>query len=145
MIQPDHIDDATLEYAARLVEGPSFADLRVVMARKKRAREDADLRYQARLELKAEIAAHLRAMKHRRDLDAMTVLARLAELSPDDRHDIHLRDAWPLAWKGWLRIDVTVCCTSNSIPPEARYQISLTEKGRAILEKRALPALALNS
>jgi hypothetical protein len=73
-------------------------------------------------------------MKARRDLDAVAVLRHLAELSLDHRHDGSLIDAWPLAWKGWVDIDCTIRCNSNWLPPQTTYRITLTDKGRAVLD-----------
>jgi hypothetical protein len=63
----------------------------------------------------------------------VNVLQRLADLPSDTTHDMYLRDAWPLAWKGWLNIDCTVRCTDNILPPRVEFRITLTEKGRAVL------------
>jgi len=136
MIQPDAIDDATLEYAARQIEETNLSDLRGVGAKRKRDREDANLRFQVRKELRAELAAHLRAMMNRPELSAISTLSWLATLKPEDKygHIHYLKDAWPLAWKGWLNVIAELCCNSNSIPPEISYRIELTEKGRKVLE-----------
>lgn len=129
-----HDRDEILEYAALMVEESSLLDLRGIMAKRKRDREDAALRMAAREELRKEIAERIRYSKNSRKGDAMAVLAAL----PDDyRHDMHLTDAWPLAWKGWVDIEMTVTTNSNSVPPEAQYRIRLTDKGRAILDARA--------
>lgn len=135
MIKPDFNDaDDVLEYAARLIEESSLLDLRGVMAKRKRDREDADLRFRVIQETRAEMARHIRAMKSRPDLDARNVLARIAALPPNPReHEMHLRDAWPLAWKGWCTIKHSVICNSNCIPPETEYQIAITDAGREIL------------
>jgi hypothetical protein len=135
MIKPDFNDaDDVLEYAARLIEDSSLLDLCGVMAKRKRDREDADLRFRTIQETRAEMARHIRAMKSRPDLDARNVLAKLAALPSDGRnHDMHLRDAWPLAWKGWCNIKCTVICNSNCCPPETEYRIEITDYGREIL------------
>lgn len=135
MIQPEAgaSVDEVLEYAAQLIEEESFADLAGIFAKRKRAREDADLRYRTIQQTRADCARHIRAMKSRRDLDALAVLRRIAELKDDYRHDMHLRDAWPLAWKGWVDITATLRCNSNSVPPEVEYRIRLTDEGREVL------------
>lgn len=134
MIKPDFAtpDDA-LEFAAQLVEERSLLDLRGLMSRRKRDREDAQVRLSARDELRRELADLIRAFKDRPDLSPLTALKRIAEA--DDRsHELHLRDAWQLAAKGWVRVLVNVDCTGNSIPPEARYRVEVTERGRRVLE-----------
>ena len=137
MIQPEFTNaDDVLEYAARLIEDASLLDLRGIMAKRKRDREDADLRFRTIQETRAEMARHIRAMKSRPDLDARSVLARLAALPASGRHDMELRDAWPLAWKGWLNIKCIVICNSNSVPPETEYRIELTDLGRGILNSQ---------
>lgn len=135
MMQPENVDDATLEYAARLIEDRDILDLRGAMGRRKRDREDADLRLRTRVELKAELARFLRAMKCRNDLDIANVLARVVAENDRGRASVHLIDAWPLAWKGLLNIYATVRCNSNAIPPETSYRIDLTEKGRRLLDE----------
>ena len=138
METPEPLDrDAVLEYAAQLIEELSFVDLAGTMAKRKRTREDAELRVRTIGETRKECARHIRAFKSRSDLDATAVLRRIANLKPNQRHDIELVDAWPLAWKGWLRIDVTICATTNQIPPPTEYKITLTDKGRAALAEKA--------
>lgn len=139
MIQPD-IDDATLEYAAQLVERGSFTDLAGIMAKRKRDREDAVLRMRSREEVRAEIAAHLRAMMSRPELSAVNVLRRISELGDREfDHAAMLHDAWPLAWKRWVKITALLNCASNQIPPETEYRISLTDRGREVLAKDVAP------
>lgn len=132
-----HDRDEILEYAALIVEESSLLDLRGIMAKRKRDREDAALRMVAREEMRKELAERIRYSKNSRKGDAMAVLADIAALPDDYRHDMHLTDAWPLAWKGWVDIEMTVTTNSNSVPPEAQYRIRLTDKGRAILDTQA--------
>ncbi len=137
MDQPDNVHAETMEYAARLIEEVGLGDLRGVFAKKKRVREDAELRWQARAELRAEMARLLRAMTNRDDLSAVATLQHIAGL--DERsHTLHLRDAWPLTWKGWLKIEALLVCNSNHIPPECSYRIRLTDQGQAVLAANAL-------
>jgi hypothetical protein len=131
MIQPDKVCDETLEYAAQLVETPHFLELRGVMAKRKRAREDAELRRKTWEEFRTETASYLRAMKTRPELSAASALARIAEHGCHG----HLVDAWPLAWKGWLNIYAVVRCNSNGVPPETEYRVELTDKGRVVLAR----------
>lgn len=134
-------DDATLEFAAQLIEDASATDLRGIYSRRKRDRELAALRAEARAECRREMAHHIRAFKCRRDLDATAVLARIAEEIALGRDGvISLVDAWPLAWKGWLTIDMRVRCNSNSIPPSTSFQIELTDEGRAELHRPTPPS-----
>ena len=133
MIRPDNISDETLEFAAQIVEQDSLLDIQGIMARRKRQREDAALRADVRRQQRAEIAAHIRALMGRPELSANAVLARLATLPDDHLHDMYLMDAWPLAWRGWLKIVATISCTSNCVPPEIEYRIRLTERGREAL------------
>jgi hypothetical protein len=130
MILDENISDETLEFAAKLIEDASFIDLRGIAASRKREREDAELRFKAIQETRQECAKLIRAFKNRPELSPLSVLRDLAELSPDHDHASHLRDAWPLAWKGWVNIECTVICNSNWVPPESRYRIVLTDMGR---------------
>lgn len=120
-----------MEEAARLVEDVSLTDMRGIMGKRKRDREDAKLRLEIRKELRAELAAHIRAFINRPDLEPKAILQRIA-----DGEDANwmLPDAWPLAWKGLVRIEAHIVCNSNSIPPETSYTISITEKGLSMLD-----------
>jgi hypothetical protein len=117
------------------VVGEAFVfDLVGVATKKKRDREDANLRFKTIQENRADCARHIRAFKSRPDLDPVNVLRELSELTDSHcGHALKLRDAWPLAWKGWVDIECTIKCNSNSIPPETNYRITLTEYGRGIL------------
>lgn len=139
MITPDFADtDSVLEYAAQLVEEGSFADLAGILSKRKRDREDAELRRKTKDETRKECAEFIRAFKSRRDLDALIVLRNLSELADDSyEHSMRLIDAWPLAWKGWLNITCKIRCNSNSVPPEAEYRIEITNKGREVLAESA--------
>lgn len=140
MILPEFsTSDEVLEYAARLIEEASFTDLAGIWAKRKRDREDAELRRKTILETRQDCARLIRAFKNRPDLDAKNVLQRLSELRPCDNHVAYLKDAWPLAWKGWLNIKATVTCNSNCVPPETGYQIEITEDGRAVLAESKTP------
>src|SRR5690348_4907830 len=125
--------DEILEWAAQLIEEAPITDIAGIWARRKRAREDAELRAKTYAEARREMASRIRAFKNRPELDALSTLRDLADLPDAENHVIHLRDAWPLAWKGWLNIECIVTCNSNSIPPATRYLISLTERGRQAL------------
>lgn len=130
-------DDETLEFAAQLIEDPSFTDYRGAFAKTKRGREAAAVAIKAREECRREMAEHVRAFKSRRDLDAAAILERIAEEVALGRNAVvSLVDAWPLAWKGWLNIEARIRVNSNHIPPETHYHIGLTDKGRSVLEAR---------
>lgn len=128
------LDDKTLEWAAQFIEQHDFIDIAGIAARKKRDREDAELRMKTRHAIKAEMANHMRAFKSRRDLDAREVLRRVVEWSDESHCGISLTEAWPLAWKGWLDIHAHIKCNSNQVPPQTHYTVTLTERGRKILE-----------
>lgn len=59
--------DLIVEWCADQIERKSLLDIGGILAKKKRGREDAKLRCDARAELKTEMAAFLRAMKNRKD------------------------------------------------------------------------------
>lgn len=134
MIKPDfsNYDDA-LEYAARLIEEISFADLGGIAARRKRDREDAALRVQTTKEVRAECARHIRAFIGRPDLSPVAKLREIAALDPEKDHVWSVRDAWGLAKKGWLKIELRIVISDNTIPPTMSYRIVLTDRGRAKL------------
>jgi len=129
---PNGSADEVLEFAAQLCERMSPAEFAGTWSKKKRVREDAEIRAEATKNSRLECAQTIRAFKSRPDLDPINVLRRLSARDAKCRA-VDLREAWPLAWKGWLNINVTVCCTSRSIPPEATYSIELTDAGRAAL------------
>jgi hypothetical protein len=136
MIQQDFESaDEILEYAAKLIEDTDLSDLAGVWAKKKRNREDAELRLRTAEDVRKRCASHIRAMKKRPELGPVGTLRELAGLSNDSYmgHVMHLRDAWPLAWKGWVNIECILKTNSNGVPPETEYRIVLTDKGRDIL------------
>lgn len=144
MILPDNRDEL-LEWAAARIEELSILDWPSLPQRNKgerrnskrlrRAEEDAELTKKVIAVTRAKCAAELRRLLNRPDLAALAVLDRLERLPDDRRHDVELRDAWPLSFlgKGWLTIACTIRCDGDSIPPETRYRIELTDKGREIL------------
>lgn len=138
---PDFKDtDAVLEYAAQLVEEGSFTDLAGIWSKRKRDREDAELRRKTKEETRVECARFIRAFKSRRDLDAVNVLREFAENDGQEDRHFGLIEAWPLAWKGWLDIEAIVKCNSNCHPPETRYRITVTDAGRkALADGEAVP------
>lgn len=136
MIQQDFESaDEILEYAAKLIEETDLSDWAGAWAKKKRDREDAELRRVTADGVRKRCADHIRAMKSRPELGPVATLRKLAELPSDSYmgHVMYLREAWPLAWKGWVNIDCILSTNCNSIPPEAEYRISLTDKGRDVL------------
>lgn len=135
-MMPDFKDtDAVLEFAAQLVEEGSFADLAGIWSKRKRDREDAELRRKTKEETRAECARFIRAFKSRDDLDPVNVLREFAEGDgQENAHRLDLIRAWPLAWKGWLNIEAIMKCNSNCVPPETRYRVTLTDDGRAVLD-----------
>ena len=136
MMKPDFQSyDEALEFAAQLVEQMSIREIAGIWSKRKRDREDAALRGETMRETKAEMARFIRAFKDRPDLSPITKLREMAELDGVGSFNqaVHLRDAWPLAAKGWVRVLVTVDCVGNSIPTEARYRIEITDKGRNML------------
>lgn len=132
MSRPDLPDaDAALEFAAQLIEERSITDLGGTFPRGKRVREDAELRRRVRMECRKESANLIRAFKGRRDLDSVQVLRRISERK--HRADLLLKDAWPLAWKGWLNIYCSIKCNSKGLPPETEYRIEIAERGAKVL------------
>lgn len=136
---PDAGRDAVLEWVAKWIEDRSLTDFRGVMARKKRDREDAELRCTTRAELRDEMARSVRAMIGREDLGPTAILERIRDTKDGIGHVVLLRDAWPLAWQGLVAIECRVMCNDNTIPPRAEYRVTLTEKGREMLERQPVP------
>lgn len=134
MIQDFQSHDEVLEYAARLIEDTDISDLRGVWAKRKRDREDAALRLKTAEDVRRRCASEIRAMKNRPDLGPIETLRRMSTAADGHcGHAAYLREAWPLAWKGWVEIECFITTARTSIPPETRYRITLTDKGREIL------------
>jgi hypothetical protein len=126
--------DDILEYAARLIEDTDISDMRGIMSRRKRDREDSELRMLTSAEVRQRCASQIRAMKERPDLTPEATLRDIAENEGGYQgHAMILRDAWPLAWKGWVNIECRIRCNSNCVPPETEYWITLTDRGRKVL------------
>lgn len=121
--------DRLVEEIACHVESADFLDMMGTLARKKRAREDAELRKAARLELKKEIARFIRSYKSENGNSIASTLAQIKarELTAGDDH--LLVDAWPLAWLGLCDITMSMKLNQNVVPPQAAFKITLTEKG----------------
>src|SRR5688572_2102791 len=101
--------DEVLEYAAQLIEDTDITDWRGIWAKRKRAREDAELRFKTAEEVRQRCAQHIRAMKKRPDLSPIDILRELASLEPGHPgHVLRLRDAWPLSFKGWVDVECTI-------------------------------------
>lgn len=90
--------DELIELIARGVEERSLLDLRGVMAKRKRDREDAQLRLDARHEQRAELGRFIRAFKSGEGRDPTTQLRRIkyaARLTKDGEEAIAEREAAP--------------------------------------------------
>ena len=96
MILEPMTQDQALEHCARMIEEGSFLDLQGIMARRKRDRENAQLRMEARIEMRKEMAEHLRAFIKRPDLDPVNVLRRIVAEPQGPRAMLDLVEAWPL-------------------------------------------------
>src|SRR5690242_16919601 len=109
MIAPDNLDAGTLEWVLALIEEPSLLDLVGIAARRKRDREDAALRGEAREEQRREIASRIRALAANKADDPIRILREIAN-RPNAGS---VMAAWPLAWRGWLTITAQIHCASN--------------------------------
>lgn len=127
--------DQVIEWLIREIHADRWVGDMVVpgLAKRKRDREDAELRLKARAEHRAEIAQWLRDMAGRDDLSIVSVLRDIDALDPAGNHVGHLTDAWPLAWMGLVDIECILKTNSNWIPPSQTYRVVLTAKGRAVL------------
>jgi hypothetical protein len=135
--------DDILEYVAQLIEESyGFVRQEDENAKRKRNREDAKLVNKTNRQARTDLADLVRRTKGERHFDAIEILKHIAEAIQHDRHphygdDSNLIRAWPLAWRGWLTISCVTKCNSNSVPPEAKYLIEITDKGRSALAKGA--------
>jgi hypothetical protein len=134
-------NDRLFEKAALEVERFDLDEVMGLMARRKRAREDSLLRSRTIRETRAKCAAEIRALKSNRRSDPVQILERVKEAGTE-RHEFILTEAWPLVWDGLLDVECTIKCNSNSIPPQTRFRIVLTEKGQAMLDREAAQGAA---
>lgn len=125
--------DEAMEYAARLIEDVSLLDFRGIASKRKRDREDAELRLQTAREVRAACASHIRAFINRPDLEPRAILQRVRD---GENAAWLMQDVWPLAWRGLVRIEAHVVCNSNQVPPETYYTVALTERGERFLSER---------
>jgi hypothetical protein len=128
--------DELIELIARGVEERSLLDLRGVMAKRKRDREDAQLRLDARHEQRAELGRFIRAFKSGEGRDPTTQLRRIK----DGERIWMLRDVADLVDMGLISLSVTVDLTYGSISGQVEYAARLTKDGEeAIAEREAAP------
>ena len=122
--------DFVLENIAAQMEKGNFLDLAGVMAKRKRAREDADLRFKVRQEQRKDLAQWIRSFKTGKGNSYATTLARL--------HDD------PFAWGPDVAAALTARHATLSIVTlldthlrncKTEYKIELTEAGRLLLAK----------
>ena len=141
----DEERDALLEEVAMVLEESHIADFFGILARKKRAQEDAELYRKTRIEQRASLAGIVRAMKTGQGRDNRTFLCRLAERldeQPDQPLVERLCDLWPLAEAGWIDIDLVVRLTSNVLQPQSEPRVQITAKGREVISQMALSDVA---
>lgn len=128
--------DEILEEIALYIEGRQFRDFASTLSRRKRDREDADLRARVALDERTILAREVRGMKGDDRYDPVRILQRIASHDGEKYprgYQIFLTEAWPLVWKGLVNIYAEIKCNSNSLPPETCYRIEITEHGRDLL------------
>lgn len=82
-----------------------------------------------------KIAEEIRKFKRHPTTNPANILAAIdAHDPPNGNYVTLLQDAWPLAWRGLCKIEVILTCNSNQINPEQRYIITITDRGREILD-----------
>lgn len=153
---PQERDDL-IEQIAAAVEAPCLPDPGSMAIRRKRGREDAELRRHARTEQRQQSARLIRAFKTGDGWCPFTLLERVAdhlakveawEAQPErdrkaDRRGpplalFRMQKLTVLAACGWINAELAVPLHEQSIPPSGRLVIRLTEAGRAALaEHRA--------
>jgi hypothetical protein len=144
--------DALVEEIAAAVERPSLLDLSGIGARRKRDRQDAELRNRAREEQRREMAGLIRAFKTGEGWCPFTALQRIAEdlarieawhaNPPTDSIRRAMGPAEPmwciqdltaLAARRWIDAAVAVPLYSRDFPPKHQFIVTLTDAGRAAL------------
>jgi hypothetical protein len=135
--------DALIEDLALSVEGGSPLDIQGVWAKRKRAREDADLRCRVRQEQRQEIGRYLRSFKTGEGNDPMAELDRLVEDGGSQKVGSLL---WVVNLVAHRLVDVTttISLCDNSIPSRADFTITVNGLGRRRYEERQEARAALS-
>lgn len=123
--------DSVIEQIACELDQPSFLDLRGIAAKRKRDREDADLRMRARQEQRRELASWVRSFKS----DKGNSPLRFLESVRDGEADQY---AWgpevAAAILGRLiTVTLEIEMSSHLANCERRYRFSITDKGLGLL------------
>lgn len=120
--------DTIIEIIASRLRESSLRDLHGVMAKRKRDREDADLRRRTRVEQREEIAQWV--LSFRSDKGNST-LALLRQVADGERQDFaygpHVAAA---LYAGLLDLEVSIPFNTHMANVRTRYRLSLTEKGK---------------
>ena len=126
-----NIDDI-LEQIASDMERKTFTDLRGIMGRRKRDREDADLRMQARQEQRRELADWVRSFKAGRGNSYPVKLERILD-NPFARG----ADVAAALVMGHAELTISFAFGLGTHTANVRpvFRITLTEDGLAVLEQ----------
>lgn len=128
-----------IEEVAQWIEEASFLDLRGILSRRKRDREDAEVRRKARDELRAEIADMVRGRAGNGVGDPVATLKRLMETDGRWIGSELRSEGWPLVFKGWIDVTVITHISENSLPARSEFRITLTDEGKkALADAQAL-------
>lgn len=136
MITNDDEWDAALLAAAKLIEEGHFSDLRGVMARKKRDREDAQLRLKTMKEVREGLSTSVLSLMRDKQTTPKQMLTELVKFSKIMTANC-VRKAMYLADAGYLTLYVKIQVAgdwSNVVGGTQVYTFDLSEKGKALLE-----------
>lgn len=123
--------DTIIEQIACELDEPSFLDLRGIIAKRKRDREDADLRMRTRQEQRRELASWVRSFKS----DKGNSPLRFLESVRDGKADQYSWGPEVVAAILGQLVTVTLEMEMSSHLPncERRYRFSITDKGMGML------------
>jgi hypothetical protein len=125
--------DELLEEVAGQIERVDFRELAGIAAPRKADRLQAQHRNEGWAQARAVFAADVRAMKGRRDGDALVMLT---EIETMNHRLIAGRDYgrfWPLIREGLIDVAASIPLTGNTIPAKAALCLTLSNKGQRYL------------
>ncbi len=128
----DEEHNALVEIIAKGVEEGSILDLRGILSKRKRDREDADLRMKVREEQRQELGRFIRAFKRGEGRDPISELGKIAAAGGSRKYERFI-DIDTLLAPGWITIDIVTRVSDNSIPARSEFIATLTKRGRAVL------------
>lgn len=128
------MSDALLERIASELEQPNFGDMHGVLSKRKRDREDAELRGQARLEQRRELAGWVRSFKTGEGNDPLRFVRSVAS-GDAEQYEWGPEVAAALAAR-LVTMTVEMDLNTHLRNCPARFRFALTKDGDEFLAKQ---------